>query len=132
MMQRYQDQLGFHQRHRLERDAAAGPKSHGRPAVPLERHGRGCSAAVASAAAVVRAASLAAAAFWPAARARTAEALQNAIDANAPAAQIKDLLAKYKASQKAKQAKLAAAHADLRKVLTVKQEAAGDVVGLLD
>ena len=34
------------------------------------------------------------------------EALQKALDDNAPAAQIKDLLAKYKASQKAKQAKL--------------------------
>ena len=52
-----------------------------------------------------------------------ADALQKAVDDNAPAAQIKDLLAKYKASQKAKQAKLEAAQADLKNVLTVKQEA---------
>ena len=39
------------------------------------------------------------------------EALQKALDDNAPAAQIKDLLAKYKTSQKTKQAKLEAAGA---------------------
>jgi hypothetical protein len=59
------------------------------------------------------------------------EALQNAIDANAPAAQIKDALAKYEASQKAKQAKLVKAQEDLRKVLTVKQEAQATLLGLL-
>jgi hypothetical protein len=61
-----------------------------------------------------------------------AEALQKAIDDNAPAAQIKDLLAKYKDSQKAKQAKLAAAQADLRSVLTVKQEAQATLLGLVE
>jgi len=61
-----------------------------------------------------------------------AEALQKAIDDNAPKDQIKDLLAKYKSSQKDKQAKLAAAQADLRKVLTVKQEAQATLLGLLD
>jgi len=61
-----------------------------------------------------------------------ADALQNAIDANAPTAQIKDLLAKYKAAQKDKQAKLATAQSDLRKVLTVKQEAQATLLGLLD
>ena len=60
-----------------------------------------------------------------------AEALQNAIDANAPAAQIKDALAKYEAAQKAKQAKLIQAQEDLRKVLTVKQEAQATLLGLL-
>ena len=60
-----------------------------------------------------------------------AEALQNAIDANAPAAQIKEALAKYEASQKAKQAKLVQAQEDLRKVLTVKQEAQATLLGLL-
>jgi hypothetical protein len=59
------------------------------------------------------------------------EALQKAIDDNAPAAQIKDLLAKYEASQKAKQAKLVQAQEDLRKVLTVKQEAQATLLGLL-
>ena len=61
-----------------------------------------------------------------------AEALQKAIDDNAPAAQIKDLLAKYKDSQKAKQDKLAAAQADLRSVLTVKQEAQATLLGLVE
>jgi len=61
-----------------------------------------------------------------------AEALQKAIDDNAPAAQIKDLLVKYKDSQKAKQAKLAAAQADLRSVLTVKQEAQANLLGLVE
>jgi len=52
-----------------------------------------------------------------------AEALQKAIDDNSPAAQIKAALAKYEASQKVRQAKLAQAQENLRKVLTVKQEA---------
>jgi hypothetical protein len=60
------------------------------------------------------------------------DALQQAIDDNAPTAQIKELLVKYQASQKAKQAALIAAQADLRKVLTVKQEAAATLSGLLD
>jgi hypothetical protein len=60
------------------------------------------------------------------------DALQNAVDSNVPAAQIKDLLAKYQASQKAKQAKLIAAQGDLRKVLTTQQEAAATLAGLLD
>ena len=60
------------------------------------------------------------------------DALQSALDANAPAAQIKDLLAKYKASQKAKQTKLEAAQADLKAVLTAKQEAQAYLLGLVD
>lgn len=60
------------------------------------------------------------------------EALQSAIDSNAPAAQIKALLAKYQASQKAKQAAAVAAQADLRKVLTVQQEAQATLSGLLE
>ena len=60
-----------------------------------------------------------------------AEALQKAIDDNAPAAQIKAALAKYQASQKDKQAKLAKAQEDLRAVLTVKQEAQATLLGLL-
>ena len=60
-----------------------------------------------------------------------AEALQKAIDDNAPAAQIKDLLAKYQASQKDKQAKLASAQSDLRAVLTTKQESQATLLGLL-
>ena len=61
-----------------------------------------------------------------------AQALQQAVDNDAPAAQLKDLLAKYNASQKAKQAKLTAAQADLRKVLTVKQESQATLMGLLN
>ena len=60
-----------------------------------------------------------------------AEALQKAVDDNAPAAQIKDLLAKYQASQKDKQAKLVAAQTSLRAVLTTKQEAQATLMGLL-
>ena len=60
------------------------------------------------------------------------EALQKALDDNAPAAQIKDLLAKYRAAQKAKQAKLEAAQADLKAVLTPKQEAQAAILGLVN
>lgn len=59
------------------------------------------------------------------------EALQKAIDDNAPTAQIKDALAKYKKAQKEKQAKLEAAQADLKKVLSVKQEAQATLMGLV-
>jgi hypothetical protein len=59
------------------------------------------------------------------------EALQKALEDNAPASQIKDLLAKYKASQKAKQAKLEAAQDDLKKVLDTKQEAQAYLLGLV-
>jgi hypothetical protein len=60
------------------------------------------------------------------------EALQQAIDNNAPAAQVKTLLDKYRSSEKAKQAKLESAQADLKKVLTQKQEAAAVLAGLLN
>ncbi len=61
-----------------------------------------------------------------------AEALQKAIDDNAPTAQIKAALAKYHASQKDKQAKLVQAQENLRKVLTVKQEAQAALLGLVE
>jgi hypothetical protein len=60
------------------------------------------------------------------------EALQKAIDDNAPKAQIKAALAKYQASQKAKQAKLVTAQENLRKVLNTKQEAQATLMGLLE
>jgi hypothetical protein len=60
------------------------------------------------------------------------EALQQAIDSNAPTAQIEDALAKYRASQKAKQARLEQAQENLRTVLTVKQEAQATLMGLLN
>ena len=53
------------------------------------------------------------------------------IDDNAPPAQVKDLLAKYKASQQAKQAKLEAAQDALKSVLTSKQEAQAYLLGLV-
>lgn len=60
-----------------------------------------------------------------------AEALQKALDDNAPAAQVKVALEKYRASKKDKETKLATAQEDLRKVLTVKQEAQATLMGLL-
>lgn len=60
-----------------------------------------------------------------------AEALQQAVDNNAPTAQIQAALARYETAQKAKQAKLVEAQESLRKVLTVKQEAQATLLGLL-
>ena len=59
------------------------------------------------------------------------ESLQKAIDANAPADEIKGKLAKYRTSQKDKQAKLEKSQEDLRQVLSVKQEAQAVLMGLL-
>jgi hypothetical protein len=59
------------------------------------------------------------------------EALQNAIDNKAPADEIKDKLAKLREVQKADEAKLEAAQADLQKLLTPRQEASAVLLGLL-
>ncbi len=59
------------------------------------------------------------------------EALQKALDDNAPAGQLQDALAKYRASQKAKQAKFEAAQAELKKYLSKKQEAHATLLGLV-
>jgi hypothetical protein len=61
-----------------------------------------------------------------------AEALQKLIDDNAPAAQIKEALAKYREAQKAKQAKLVQAQEALRSLLTIKQEAQATLLGLVN
>lgn len=61
-----------------------------------------------------------------------AQVLQQAVDNDAPAAQLRDLLAKYNKSQKDKQAALATAQANLRQVLTVKQESQATLMGLLN
>jgi hypothetical protein len=61
-----------------------------------------------------------------------AQALQTAIDNNAPDAQIKDLLDRYRASQVKKQAVLKAAQDNLRAILSVKQEGTATLLGLLD
>jgi hypothetical protein len=60
-----------------------------------------------------------------------ADALQKAIDSKASKAEIKAVLDKYLASRKAKQAELEKAQADLRKVLTPRQEALAALNGLL-
>jgi hypothetical protein len=59
------------------------------------------------------------------------EALQKAIDAKAPKAEIKAALDKYVAARKAKQAQLEKAQDDLRKILTSRQEAIATLNGLL-
>lgn len=60
-----------------------------------------------------------------------AEALQKAIDAKASGAELKAALQKYVESRKVKQAALEKAQADLRKVLTPRQEAIATMNGLL-
>jgi hypothetical protein len=59
-------------------------------------------------------------------------ALQQAINNDAPPDQLKDLLAKYNASEKARRATLAAAQDSLRQVLTIKQESQVTLMGLLN
>lgn len=59
------------------------------------------------------------------------EALQKAIDAKASNTETKAALAKFTAARKAKQAELEKAQADLRKVLTPRQEAIATLNGLL-
>lgn len=59
-------------------------------------------------------------------------ALDKAIESKAPASDIKNAMAKLRESKKAKEAKLAAAQENLRKVLTVRQEAQALLAGLLN
>ena len=59
------------------------------------------------------------------------QALQKVLSSNATNPQIKDALAKFRASRKDKQAKLEAAQGELRNVLTLKQEAQAVLMGLL-
>jgi len=60
------------------------------------------------------------------------EALQKAIDDDAPAGQLKTLIAKLQAVHKEKQAKLAQAQENLRAILTTRQEAIAIMNGLLN
>jgi len=60
-----------------------------------------------------------------------ADALQKALEAKAPNEEIKAKLAKYRESLKQKQAALTAAQEELRKVLSVRQEATAVMLGLL-
>lgn len=59
------------------------------------------------------------------------EALQKAIDAKAPAAELKAALAKYQEARRRKQAQLEKAQADLRALLSVRQEVIATLTGLL-
>ena len=60
-----------------------------------------------------------------------AEALQKAIDSNASSTELKAAVAKFVEVRKAKQAKLEQAQGDLRKLLSVRQEAIAFSLGLL-
>jgi hypothetical protein len=60
-----------------------------------------------------------------------AAALQKAIDSKAPADEIKQKLAKLREARKEKEAKLEKTQEDLRKVLSVSQEASAVLLGLL-
>ncbi len=60
------------------------------------------------------------------------EALTKALETKAPAAEIKSALAKVREARKAKEAKLTAAQDELRKVLSVRQEAQAVLLGLLN
>lgn len=64
-------------------------------------------------------------------RSPEAEALRKAIEAQASTEEIKAKLAKYREARKEKEARLEQAQEELRKVLTVKQEAAAVLAGLL-
>jgi len=59
------------------------------------------------------------------------DALQKAIDAKAPASELKSALAKFQEARKMKQAELEKAQNALRKVLTPRQEALAALSGLL-
>jgi len=61
-----------------------------------------------------------------------AEALQKAIDSDVPTEQIKAALEKHRAAHKDKEVKLTEAQENLRKVLTVKQEAQAALMGLVN
>ena len=60
-----------------------------------------------------------------------AEALRKAIEAKAPADELKSKLAKFREARKVKEANLEKVQEDLRKVLTPRQEAVAVLAGLL-
>ena len=61
----------------------------------------------------------------------TAEALDKAVQAKAPKAELKAVLTKYQEARKVKEAQLKEAQENLRKVLTARQEAIATLNGLL-
>ena len=60
-----------------------------------------------------------------------ADSLQKMLDDKVPTAELKNALEKYRASRKDKEANLASAQENLRKVLTVRQEAQAALLGLV-
>ena len=60
-----------------------------------------------------------------------AEALRKAVEAKAPAEEIKAKLAKFREAKKAKEAVLVKAQDELKKVLSLRQEATAVMSGLL-
>ena len=60
------------------------------------------------------------------------QALQQAIDSKASAAEIKSRLAKFQAARKEKQENLVKAQNELRQLLTPRQEAIAALMGLID
>jgi hypothetical protein len=59
------------------------------------------------------------------------QALDKAIDSGASKEEIKNAMAKYRASKKEKETKLTTAQDELKKILTVQQEAVALAVGLV-
>jgi len=70
-------------------------------------------------------------AFGPRASAER-QALQKAVQEKAPVAQVKDALAQYRAARREKQSQFEAAQANLKTVLTPRQEAGAVLMGLLE
>ena len=62
----------------------------------------------------------------------TADALRNAIDANAPTEQLKAAMEKYRETKKLKAEELTKNREELRQVLTIRQEAILVSMGILD
>jgi hypothetical protein len=60
------------------------------------------------------------------------EALDKTIESNAPAEQLKSAMQRYRDSHKTKEAALEKAQADLKQILTVKQEAVALSLGLVN
>lgn len=60
------------------------------------------------------------------------EALEKAVESNASADQLKEAMAKVREAREAKEANLDKAQDDLRKLLSVRQEAKAILLGLLD
>ena len=134
MMDRYREQFGIKDdaewkiiSERIEKVSTARREMGGRGGFPGGFGGRGGAPAGAGAAG---AAGGGRGGFGGEPSAEAA-ALQSAIENNASSDDIKAKLAKYRESQKEKEAKVAKAQDELRLVLSLKQEAAAVLAGLL-